>query len=209
MLARRAAHSRAKASSVAATVTAVGRRLATSPAKVGPERTPRGTSEGSSSAATSWRRRPLDGSSPLVAHSSPEPPAGIAASSATSSLNAWLGTATRHAPAGPTTLESTGSTSRPSGKRWPGRYFSLLPSRAMAANPASSRPHSATAWPLRASRIASAVPHEPAPSTATSHRRFMAPHARRFHRFPAADTDLINPTLAAQAFYAFAALNAA
>ena len=156
----------------------MGRRLATSAANVGPESTPRGAPGGSSSAATSWRRRPLDGSSPLVAHNNPARLAGIAARAATNSAKAWLGTATRHAPAAPTALESTGSTAKPSGRCCPGRYFSLLPWRAMAASPASSRPHRRVLCPLRASKTASAVPHEPAPSTATSQRRFIATGVR-------------------------------
>ena len=85
----------ANADDVDDTEIAVGEPIAISLAKVGPESTANGTSSPSSCTATSCNKRPVFGSSPLVAHATFAfgRKAGLICFNV--SANAWLGTTTK------------------------------------------------------------------------------------------------------------------
>ncbi len=156
----------ATAGVVEATVSAVGRCSATSRANVGPETTPDARNPGSSSATTSDNSLPLPGSRPLVAQASTVSAVTCGLSARRVARKAWLGTATRNCRCGAASCGRSAVTVRFSGKRMPGRKAAFSRARTRRAQCAASCPQSCTGWPLRASRMPSAVPQEPAPSTA-------------------------------------------
>ncbi len=153
----------AKGPSIAASVTAVGKPLQTSIAKLGPDRAASST-WGASSLITSLMNLCVSRSMPLAQFTKAAPLRRNGRAHRTTARIACAGTTPSTISASTNSSRSlVGATAVARGN--PGRWRRFSRSRANAAIWATSCPHNATRPRPDAATLARATPHAPAPST--------------------------------------------
>ena len=150
-----------------AKVTAVGRPLATSLAKLGPERAPAATSPPDSSTRMEVMVEKVSSSMPLEALMWMAPGLALGRMSLAASRKAWLGTTQRTASASPTTSAGSLETTMEAGSLWPGKNSTFSRSERTRSARAGRRAQRLTESPWREAWRAKVVPQAPAPITAT------------------------------------------